>query len=166
MVGAWFFGCLSCPPGFTCWISFAPLFSFIYCWVLILALSPFYILIHMFKEMMHWKVMGLSCKPNVYASWFASELRVKLAPWNRFKPSSKIFYWPLKTVLLLCFSVLCLLCLCFFCLFLLLRYIPSQQLWSLRDGYAFVRACLYVPCGHLLGKGWPLGPRLWCLTVS
>ena len=24
----------------------------------------------------------------------------------------------------------------------------------------------YVPCGHLLGKGWPLGSRLWCLTVK
>ena len=32
--------------------------------------------------------------------------------------------------------------------------------------YAFVRVCLYVPCGHLLGKGWPLGSRLWCTTVS
>ena len=31
--------------------------------------------------------------------------------------------------------------------------------------YAFVRVCLYVPCGYLLGKGWPLGSRLWCLTV-
>ena len=30
MVGACF-GCLSGPPGFTCWISFAPVFSFIYC---------------------------------------------------------------------------------------------------------------------------------------
>ena len=48
MVGAWCFGCLSGPPGFTCWISFAPLFSLIYCWVLILALSPCYILIYMF----------------------------------------------------------------------------------------------------------------------
>ena len=39
---------------------------------------------------------------------------------------------------LLCFcSVLCLLC--------------------------FVRVCLYVLCGHLLGKGLPLGSRLWCL---
>ena len=26
--------------------------------------------------------------------------------------------------------------------------------------------CLYVPCGHLLGKSWPLGSCLWCLTVS
>ena len=61
---------------------------------------------------------------------------------NRFKPSSKIFYWPFQGgtsfVDLLCFcSVLCLLC--------------------------FVHVCLYVLCGHLLGKSWPLGSRLWCL---
>ena len=29
--------------------------------------------------------------------------------------------------------------------------------------YVFVRVCLYLLCGHLLGKGWPLGSRLWCL---
>ena len=78
--------------------------------------------------------------PNV--SWSTSESRVRLAPWNWFKPSSKIFYWPFQGgtsfVDLLCFcSVLCLLC--------------------------FVHVCLYVLCGHLLGKGWPLGSRLWCL---
>ena len=91
---------------------------------------------------MHWWVRGLSCKLNIYVSWSTSELRVRLAPLNRFKPSSKIFYWPFQGgtsfVDLLCFcSVLCLLC--------------------------FVRVCLYVLCGHLLGKGWPLGSRLWCL---
>ena len=32
--------------------------------------------------------------------------------------------------------------------------------------YAFVSVCLYVPCGHLQGKGWPLDSRLWCPTVS
>ena len=48
MVGAWCFGCLSGPPGFTCWISFALVFSFIYCWVLIFALSPCFILIYVF----------------------------------------------------------------------------------------------------------------------
>ena len=32
--------------------------------------------------------------------------------------------------------------------------------------YAFVCVCLFVPCGHLLGKGWPLGSRLWYLNVS
>ena len=32
--------------------------------------------------------------------------------------------------------------------------------------YVFLRVSLYVLCGHLLGKGWPLGSRLWCLAVS
>ena len=50
-------------------------------------------------------------------SWSTSELRVRLAPLNRTKPSSKIFYWPFQGgtsfVDLLCFcSVLCFLCLC------------------------------------------------------
>ena len=31
MVGVCCFGCLSSPLGFTCWLSFAPVFSFIYC---------------------------------------------------------------------------------------------------------------------------------------
>ena len=79
-------------------------------------------------------------------SWSTSELRVRVgAPLNRFKPSSKIFCWPFQGgtsfVDLLCFfSVSCLLCLCT-CLFIC-------TLWS------------------LAGKGWPLGSRLWCLTVS
>ena len=29
--------------------------------------------------------------------------------------------------------------------------------------YVFVCVCLYVLCGHLLGKGCPLGSCLWCL---
>ena len=32
--------------------------------------------------------------------------------------------------------------------------------------YVFVQVCLYLICGHLLGKGWPPCSRLWCLTVS
>ena len=67
-------------------------------------------------------------------------LRIKSSKTNYF--FIKIFYWPFQGgtsfVDLLCFcSVLCLLC--------------------------FVHVCLYVLCGHLLGKGWPLGSRLWCL---
>ena len=31
--------------------------------------------------------------------------------------------------------------------------------------YAFVHVCLYVPCGHLPRKSWPLGSRFWCLWV-
>ena len=60
--------------------------------------------------------LGSSCKPNIYLSWSTSELSVSLAPWNRFKPSSKVFYWRSKAVLPLwifyVLSVLCLLCLC------------------------------------------------------
>ena len=130
---------LSGPPGFTCWISFAPVFSFMYCWVLIFALSPFYILICMFWGMMHRLANGLSCKPNIHVSWLTSELRV------RSTPSSKHFFWQFQggTSLVdhLCFFLSC--------------------VW-----YAFLRACLFVPCGHLLGKGWPLLSRLWCLTLS
>ena len=32
--------------------------------------------------------------------------------------------------------------------------------------FAFVLVCLLLPRGHLLGKGLPLGSRLWCITVS
>ena len=32
--------------------------------------------------------------------------------------------------------------------------------------YAFVHIFLFVPCGHLLGKGWPLGSCLWGLIES
>ena len=32
--------------------------------------------------------------------------------------------------------------------------------------YAFVRVCLFVPCGHLLGKDLTLGSHLWCLAVG
>ena len=75
-------------------------------------------------------------------SWSTSELRVRLAPLNRLKPSSKIFYWPFQGgTYLWIFYVFVLSCVY----------------------YVFVRVCLYVLCGHLLGKGWPLGSRLWCL---
>ena len=32
--------------------------------------------------------------------------------------------------------------------------------------YVFVCVCSLMPCGHLLGKGWPLGFCLWCLIVK
>ena len=90
-------------------------------------------------------VRGLSCKPNIYVSWSTSELRVRLEPLNWFKPPVKYFTDRSKAELLLwIFYVFVLSCVC----------------------YVFVRVCLYVLCGHLLGKGWPLGSRLWCLTVS
>ena len=66
-----------------------------------------------------WKAKGQHwpLEPNIYVSWSPSELRVRWAPLNRFKPSSKIFYWPFQGVtssvdLLYLYFVLCLLCLC------------------------------------------------------
>ena len=68
---------------------------------------------------------------------------MRLAPWNRLKPSSNIFYWPFQgdtsIVYYLRFFVLCFSCFC---------------VWSL------------LPCGHLLGKGFPLGSCWWCLLYS
>ena len=70
---------------------------------------------------------------------------MRLTPLNWFKPSSKIFSDRSKAVLLLrIFYVFVLSCVC----------------------YVFVRVCLYVLCGHLLGKVWPLGSRLSCLHVT
>ena len=40
---------------------------------------------------------------------------------------------------------------CYFCLFFC---------------HASMHVCMLMPCGHLLGKGWPLGSRLWWLFVT
>ena len=78
-------------------------------------------------------------------SWSTSELRVRLVHRQTgLSPPVKYFYWPFQGgasfVDHLCNSV-------FFC-------------------YAFMHVCLLMPCGHLLGKGWPFGSRLWCLIVK
>ena len=86
----------------------------------------------------------LILKLCVYVSWSISELRLGLAPWNRFKPSRKLFYWPFQGSTSFVALMFFLSCVC----------------------YAFVRVCLFVRCGHLLGKDRLLGPRLWCITVS
>ena len=43
------------------------------------------------ENVFHVQKIYKTCKPNIYVSWSTSELSVRLAPWNRFKPSSKIF---------------------------------------------------------------------------
>ena len=77
--------------------------------------------------------------PNLF--WSTSEIRARFAPWNWFKPSSKIFFWPFQGGTFFV-DILFYFCLVF--------AIP-------------LCLCLYVPCGHMLGKDWPLGYRLWCL---
>ena len=67
------------------------------------------------------------------------------APWGRFEPSSKIFLLTIPRR-------------CFFC--------GSLMLFLSCFYYAFVLVCLLMPCGHQLGKGWPLGSRLWCLILK
>ena len=81
-------------PGFTCWISFAPLFSFIYCWVLIFALSPFYILIYIDDTLIKLgSFMQTEHLCFLIHIWTKREVG---APFDRLKPSSKIFYWPFQ----------------------------------------------------------------------
>ena len=72
--------------------------------------------------------------------WTESEVG---ASWNRFKPSIKIYTVPRR---------------CYF--------FGSFRLFLYCFCYAFVRVCLLMPCGHLLGKGWHLGSRLWCLIMK
>ena len=73
------------------------------------------------------------------------EILILKKPWNQLKPSSKIFLLMVPRR-------------CFFC--------GSIMLYMSCFCYAFVFVCLLMPCGHLLGKGWPLGSRLWCLIVK
>ena len=126
MVGAWCFGCWSGPPGFTFWISFASVISFIYCWVLIFDLSPCFILIYMFKETIS---EGSFMQTNYLFVLIHFWIKSEVGAVYRFQPSSKIFYWPFQSST----SFVDILCFFLYCVF-----------------YAFVRVCLYVPCGHLL----------------
>ena len=109
-------------------------------------------------------------------SWSTSELRVRLAALNRFKPSSKIFYWPFQGgtsfVDLLCFcSVLCLLCLC--------ARLFKCALWSpagkgLTSWLSFVVSAVSLSLSHWYpGSGvvldcivsWSLNPYLHCIVM-
>ena len=114
---------------------------------------------------------------NIYVSWYTSELTVRLAPLNRFKPSSKIFYWPFQGgtsfVDLLCFcSVLCLLCLCAR-LFICALWSPSGK--GLTSWLSFVVSTVSLSLSHWYpGSGvvldcidsWSLHLYLLCCQLS
>ena len=76
-------------------------------------------------------------------SWSTSKLKVRLVLWNQFKPSSKLFLLIVSMRYLFCGSFVFFYVLCLSCF----------------------RVCSLLPCGHLLGKGWPLGSCSWCLIV-
>ena len=85
------------PTVFTCLISFAPVFSFINCWVFIFA---FLLFISWFVCSRRWCIDKLGVFHANQISicvlihiWTRGEVG---APLNRFRPSSKIFYWPFQ----------------------------------------------------------------------
>ena len=149
MVGAWCFGCLSGPPGFTCWISFALVLFY-------LLLSPYLCFISLLYLDLY--VSGddalISYKPNIYVSWSTSELRVRLAPLNRFKLSCEIIFTDRSKAVLLLWIVFVVYASCWFVLFFVALWSPA------RIGLTSWLSCVFcfvifpnVPCPHQ-NQGW------------
>ena len=93
-------------------------------------------------------------------SWSTSELKMRLAPWDRLKPSSKIFYWPFQGgtsfVDLLC--LYCLVFVCFVVCFAALRpkstaivmagrsvhYLKEKQFWQHNAHFSYLHNSINV----------------------
>ena len=93
--------------------------------------------------MTHRWVGDLSCKSIIYLSWFTSEIMVKLAPYNIYRPTG-IFYW-----LFFCgsFCFLNLISVMLSCLFLAITCWERVTSWlSLRD--IFFRCCHFPVWFH------------------
>ena len=139
VVGAWCFGCCQAhcglPVGFLL-LRYSVLFT-------VESLSLLYLIF------ISWFICSSRWCINKFGVFYAKKHLCVLihiwtkgevgALWNRIKSSTNIF---LLTVPRWCFfcGALMLSLSCFCC--------------------AFVRVCLLMSCGHLLGKGWPLGSRL------
>ena len=81
-------------PEFTCWVSFAPVFGFVCCWVLVFALSHFYVFAHLLSLC----VLGGWCVDGFGSFIWTGHLCVLIRVWaggevavslGRFGPSSK-----------------------------------------------------------------------------
>ena len=106
------------------------------------------------------KGRGLSCKPNIYVSWSTSELRVRLAPLNRFKPSSNIFFLTVPRRYFFCGIFMI-----FFCLVFAMSMCASGYMcfvvtcWERADLLALVCGVLLWVCHFpisILGQVWYL----------
>ena len=138
MVGAWCFGCCQADRGLP--VGFLLLrYSVLFT---VESLSLLYLFfISWFICSRRWCVDKLGVfHANIYVSWFTSELRVRLVHLKtRLSPPLKYLYWQFQGGSFM-----------FFYLFF----------------YVFMHVCLFMPCGHLLGKDLPLGSRLWRLIVT
>ena len=86
--------------------------------------------------------------PNVF--WSASGLGERFAPWNWFKPSSKIFYWPFLGGTSLV-DHLCYLCLVFYMLsrlFIAALWPPAAK--GLTSWLLFVCLIVFLSLSHLV----------------
>ena len=75
---------------------------------------------------------------------YTSMLRVRLALWHRLKPSSEYFTDRSMAMLLLW-----------------IVFVIHASCWCV----LCCRVCSLHPCGHLLGKGWPLGCSVCCVFL-
>ena len=116
---------LSGPPGLACWISFAQVFGFINCCVLVFALTPWCVLVCVFWEMVCWgSFVRTRCLCVLVRVWVGGEVGA-VGP-----------VWALQWGVLLSVPGWC-----FFCGFLM--FFLSCVC------YVFVRVRLCVLCGHL-----------------
>ena len=142
MVGVWCFGCCQVSwvyqfDFFCSGIQFYVLLSHYLCFISFLYLE-FYVL-----RDDAWISQGFFMQTKHLCFLIRISTKGEVcAPWNWLKPPVKYFYLPFQRgTFLWIICVIYVLCLSCF------------------------RICSLVPCGHLLGKDWPLGSRLRCLTV-
>ena len=147
------------PLGFNWWVSLNLVCCCIYCLVLIFVVPPFYILICMYYEKIHWLGRDLSCELNINLSWSTSVIIVRLVPSKMFKPLS-IFTDQPKVVLLL-YILFCYLCFMFACNTVL--FVPCSLVvtcWERADLLVLLYvlfSCVFVTFPYsILGQVWYL----------
>ena len=126
--------CLLMPCGHLLWKG-RPLGSRLWCLIMKFSLSYWY----------PGSVVVLDCIDSwslpPFLLWPTSELRVRLARRETGLSSPVFFFTDRSKAVLLLWSVCVIYLLC----------LPCFRVYSL------------LPCGHIKGKGWPLGSCLWCL---